>query len=125
MLPRDLRIEHFRAYPPKAAKLAVDSLPALRRLPLSFLPSLLREVIEHDYKFPAERAALDKEVAKLGVSRILKLRTSSAALPRSHCLLNSKVQIGSVLPRNSCATVGTLMDNSSGRRFSRRGHEVC
>ena len=65
MLPRDLRIEHFRAYPPKAAKLAVDSLPALRRLPLSFLPSLLREVIEYDYKFPAERAALEKEVAKL------------------------------------------------------------
>jgi hypothetical protein len=29
------------------------------------LPSLLREVIEYDYKFPAERAALEKEVAKL------------------------------------------------------------
>ncbi len=65
MLPRDLRPDHFRAYPPEAAKLAVDSLPALRRLPLSFLPSLLREVIEYDYKFPAERAALEKEVAKL------------------------------------------------------------
>lgn len=65
MLPRDLRPDHFRAYPPEAAKLAVDSLPALRRLPLSFLPSLLREVIEYDYKFPAERAALEKEVARL------------------------------------------------------------
>jgi len=65
VLPRDLRPDHFRAYPPEAAKLAVDSLPALRRLPLSFLPSLLREVIEYDYKFPAERAALEKEVAKL------------------------------------------------------------
>jgi hypothetical protein len=65
VLPRDLRPDHFRAYPPQAAKLAVDSLPALRRLPLSFLPSLLREVIEYDYKFPAERAALEKEVAKL------------------------------------------------------------
>ena len=65
MLPRDLRPDHFRAYPPEAAKLAVDSLPALRRLPLSFLPSLLREIIEYDYKFPAERTALEKEVAKL------------------------------------------------------------
>jgi hypothetical protein len=43
----------------------VDNLSALQRLPLSFLPSLLREVIEYDYKFPAERAALEKEVAKL------------------------------------------------------------
>ena len=65
MLPRDLRADHFRVYPPEAGKLAVDSLAALRRLPLSFLPSLLREVIEYDYKFPAERAALEKEVAKL------------------------------------------------------------
>ena len=65
MLPRDLRADHFRAYPPEARKLAVDNLSALQRLPLSFLPSLLREVIEYDYKFPAERAALEKEVAKL------------------------------------------------------------
>src|SRR5260370_32471818 len=65
MLPRDLRADHFRAYPPEARKLAVDNLAALQRLPLSFLPSLLREVIEYDYKFPAERAALEKEVAKL------------------------------------------------------------
>jgi hypothetical protein len=65
VLPRDLRPDHFRAYPSEAAKLAVDSLPALRRLPLSFLQSLLREVIEYDYKFPAERVALEKEVAKL------------------------------------------------------------
>jgi hypothetical protein len=65
MLPRDLKTDHFRAYPPEARKLAVDSLSALRRIPLSFLPSLLREIIEYDYKFPAERAALEKELAKL------------------------------------------------------------
>ena len=65
MLPRDLKPDHFRGYPAQAAKLAVDSLPALRRLPLSFLPNLLREVIEYDYKFPAERAALEKELANL------------------------------------------------------------
>jgi len=66
MLPRDLKAGHFRAYPPQAGKLAVDSLSALRRLPLTFLPSLLREVIDYDYKFPVERAVLGKELANLG-----------------------------------------------------------
>ncbi len=66
MLPSDLKSEHFRAYPPEARKLATDSIPALRSLPLSFLPNLLREIIEYDFKFPAERAALIKELASLG-----------------------------------------------------------
>ena len=65
MLPRDLNPDHFRAYPAGARKLAVESIPALRRLPLSFLPSLLRELIEYDYKFPAERGALEKELGNL------------------------------------------------------------
>lgn len=65
MLPRDLNPAHFRAYAPGARKLANDSIPALRRLPLSFLPSLLRELIEYDYQFPAERWALEKELANL------------------------------------------------------------
>ena len=66
MLPRDLQPEHFRAYPSEARKLATESIPALRRLPLSFLPNLLREIIEYDFKFPAERAALIKELTSLG-----------------------------------------------------------
>jgi hypothetical protein len=44
----------------------IARLGALRQLPLSFLPSLLREVIDYDFKFPAERAAIDKELANLG-----------------------------------------------------------
>jgi len=43
----------------------VTHLDALRQLPLSFLPSFLREVIDYDYKFPAERAAIDRELATL------------------------------------------------------------
>ena len=66
MLPRDLQPEYFRAYPSEARKLATESIPALRRLPLSFLPNLLREIIEYDFKFPAERAALIKELTSLG-----------------------------------------------------------
>ena len=65
MLPRDLRPDQFQSYAPEARKLAVEGLSALRRLPLSFLPNLLRELIEYDYKFPAERAALEKELVNL------------------------------------------------------------
>ncbi len=65
MLPSELKPEQFKSYPPLARKLAADNIATLRKLPLSFLPSLLREVIEYDYKFPAERRALDKEVGNL------------------------------------------------------------
>jgi len=63
MLPRDLKPEQFNAYPPQARKLALDNLPTLRKLPLSLLPGMLREVIEYDYKFPVERRALENEIA--------------------------------------------------------------
>jgi len=65
MLPSELKTEQFSSYPPQARKLASDHLITLRKLPLSFLTSLLREVIEYDYKFPAERRALDRELANL------------------------------------------------------------
>ena len=65
MLPRELKADEFSGYPPLARKLVVDHLAALQKLPLSFLPSLLREVIEFDYKFPVERRALEKEIANL------------------------------------------------------------
>jgi hypothetical protein len=65
MLPRDLKPELFSGYPPLARKLVLENLRALQQSPLSFLPSLLREVIEYDYKFPAERRALEKELSNL------------------------------------------------------------
>src|SRR5690348_6723642 len=65
MLPRDLRPEQFSRYPPEARKLVTNYIAALKRLPLSFLPSLLRESIEYDYKFPPERKALERELANL------------------------------------------------------------
>src|SRR5256885_16227955 len=66
MLPADLKPERFNSYPPEARKLVVANIATLQRLPLSFLPSLLREAIDYDYKFPAEREALKKELTKLG-----------------------------------------------------------
>jgi hypothetical protein len=65
MLPRDLKAEQFTGYPPQARTLLVAHLDALQQLPLSFVPSLLREVIDYDFKFPAERAAIDRELANL------------------------------------------------------------
>lgn len=65
MLPRNLQAEQFAAYPPQARSLAVANLGALQQLPLSFVPGLLRELIDYDFKFPAERTAIDKELAIL------------------------------------------------------------
>src|SRR5215475_6560214 len=65
MLPADLKPERFNSYPPEARKLVSDNIATLQRLSLTFLPSLLREAIDYDYKFPAERQALDKELSKL------------------------------------------------------------
>jgi hypothetical protein len=65
MLPNDLKAEQFARYPPEARKLALAHLEALQQLPLSFLPSMLREVIDYDFKFPAERASIDQELAAL------------------------------------------------------------
>jgi len=63
MLPRDLQPEQFQHYPALANKLAVENIVALRRIPLSLLPSLLRELIQYDYRFPAERKSLQMEIA--------------------------------------------------------------
>ncbi len=65
MLPSDLKPEQFNGYPPEARKLVAAHVAVLRRLPLSFLPSLLREAIEYDFKFPAERRSLEKELVNL------------------------------------------------------------
>jgi hypothetical protein len=65
MLPSDLKLKQFNRYPPEARKLVTGYVAELQRLPLSFLPSLLREIIEYDFKFPAERHALEKELSNL------------------------------------------------------------
>jgi len=65
MLPVELQTQQFESYPPEARKLAMSHLAALRPLPLSFLPSFLRELIDYDFKFPAERRALEKELENL------------------------------------------------------------
>src|SRR6266513_5642180 len=65
MLPRDLKSDLFNGYPPEARKLVTHSLAVLQDLPLSFVPSLLREAIDYDFRFPAERKGLERELATL------------------------------------------------------------
>jgi hypothetical protein len=65
MLPRDLKPEQFAGYPPEARKLVTNYLDTLQQLPLSFLPALLRELIDYDFKFPVERRAYERELANL------------------------------------------------------------
>ena len=65
MQPRDLKAEQFKNYGPEARSLATKYLLLLQRWPLSFLPSVLREIADYDFKFPAEREALERELEVL------------------------------------------------------------
>ena len=63
--PRISNPSNSGGYPPEARKLALDYLGTFRQLPIGFLPNLLREVIEYDFRFPAERRSLERELANL------------------------------------------------------------
>lgn len=82
MLPSQLTPAHFSTYTLQAKQVAVEHLSLLRELPLGFLPSLLREIIDYDYKFPAERAQLDKELAYLVSLRPQQLTATFAAFSK-------------------------------------------
>lgn len=65
MFPRDLKAEQFAGYPPEARNLVVSHLKILQQLPPSFVPSLLREAVDYDFKFPAEQQAISSEFSTL------------------------------------------------------------
>jgi hypothetical protein len=65
LLPSDLKAEHFAKYPPEARQLAAANVSLLSQLPLAFLPLLLREIIQYDWKFPIERRDLDRQLSYL------------------------------------------------------------
>lgn len=90
MLPRDLTAAQFAGYPPEARKLVVANLDTLRQLPLSFLPSLLREIADYDYKFPAERNEVTSELAVL--SRLTSAQISEWFQPFSQISLPAKFE---------------------------------
>lgn len=65
MLPGQLQPDQFQAYPPEARQLAVSNIAVLRQLPQVFAPLLLKEIVVYDWKFPAERQDLDRQLAYL------------------------------------------------------------
>src|SRR5690242_17836660 len=65
MLPAQLQAASFAGYPETARRLAAGEVELWRRLPLGFLPLLLRELIAYDWKFPAERREIDGQLAYL------------------------------------------------------------
>ena len=74
MLPGDLKPEKFASYPPEARKIVNHHLATLRLMPLSFVPGLLRELINFDFKFPAERKAHERELDYLSALSAAQLK---------------------------------------------------
>jgi hypothetical protein len=79
MLPDQLTTGSFAAYPPEARQLAVQQLALLRRLPLAFLPLLLRELMVYDWKFPSERADLARQFTYLGALAAAPFQSAMSA----------------------------------------------
>ncbi len=65
MQPRQLTAGSFAGYPPEARALATEHVELLRELPLVLVPILLRELIAYDWKLPAERRELEKQISFL------------------------------------------------------------
>src|SRR6266571_2169139 len=65
MLPSQLVPASFGGYPADARRLAASHIALLQRLPLGFVPLLLRELIVYDWKFPAERRDIERQFAYL------------------------------------------------------------
>src|ERR1700722_3701715 len=82
MLPDQLSAGSFNGYPPDARQLAIKQLALLQRLPLAFLPLLLRELIVYDWKFPAERVNLDRQFTYLGTLTAGQFQTTMSAFAR-------------------------------------------
>src|SRR5271155_2532246 len=79
MLPDQLTLASFAAYPPEAREAAIKQIALLQRLPLAFLPLLLRELIVYDWKFPAERADLARQFRYLGALAAGPFQTTMSA----------------------------------------------
>jgi hypothetical protein len=66
MTPAQLSPTSFANYPSQARTFAVSQLALLQSLPLIFAAILLREISTYDWRFPAERDALLRQLTFLG-----------------------------------------------------------
>jgi hypothetical protein len=65
LVPRQLTPSSFDTYPQLARQAARDHIDLFREMPIPFLALLLRELINWDWKFPAERKELDRQFTYL------------------------------------------------------------
>lgn len=56
---------HFKDYPPEARRVATGHIELLRKLPAAFTPLLLQQIQAYDWRFPAERRDIDRQLTFL------------------------------------------------------------
>jgi hypothetical protein len=56
---------YFKDYPPEARRVATGHLALLRKLPAAFAPLLLQQIQAYDWRFPAERRDIDRQLTFL------------------------------------------------------------
>ena len=74
----------FAHYPPEGKKVAAEHLSLLRQLPPAFAVSLLREIANYDWRFPAEQHDIDMQLRYLSAmspSQLQAAMSAFAALP--------------------------------------------
>jgi hypothetical protein len=55
----------FKDYPPEARRVATRHVELLRQLPAAFTPLLLQQIHTYDWRFPAERRDIDRQLTFL------------------------------------------------------------
>ncbi|GGA67679.1 hypothetical protein GCM10011507_19030 [Edaphobacter acidisoli] len=73
-----LRESDFTKYPPEARKLALQHFDLIEQLPVAFAIVFLRQLIDYDWRFPAERAEVDDQLSYLGAMSSDKLQSAMA-----------------------------------------------
>jgi hypothetical protein len=61
-MPLPIQVKHFKDYPPEARRVATSHIELLRKLPAAFTPLLLQQVQAYDWRFPAERRDIDRQL---------------------------------------------------------------
>ncbi|MFN0111316.1 MAG: hypothetical protein ACKVZH_20835 [Blastocatellia bacterium] len=92
---------HFSAYPPEARRVATSHVELLRKLPAAFTPLLLQQIQAYDWRFPAERRDIDRQLRFLkGLSEAERRRlfTGFEQLKLPARLLDAKWPKGEASP---------------------------
>ncbi len=90
---------HFSNYPPEARRVATSHVELLRQLPAAFTPLLLQQIQTYDWRFPAERRDIDRQLTflkSLAEADRRRLFTGFAQLKLPARLLDAKWAVSPV-----------------------------